>query len=320
MEPQTLQHLFEPFFTTKPPGQGTGLGLSVVHGVVTQNDGHLCLTSQLGKGTEVRVYFPAVDPGLIAEATKPKAMLGGAETLLLAEDNEDVRSYLLRVLEACGYRVSGVSRADEALSRLATEAFHLLITDIVMPEVSGVELAHEARILRPGMPVLFISGYSAGGTSPARFLEGEAFIQKPFAPEDLAAKVREVLNKGKLRARILIVDDEQGVRSFFKSVLERVGYEIKEASNGQQALKAIDNWFPDLVMTDLVMPEKEGLETIQTLRRVHPGIRLLAISGAAGGRYLPVASHMGADGVLNKPVSPEDLVEKVASVLKAPKR
>jgi DNA-binding response OmpR family regulator len=146
--------------------------------------------------------------------------------------------------------------------------------------------------------------------------EGAEFLQKPFSLEQLARKVRAVLGPPKLLARILVADDEAGVRGFLRKVLERGGYGVAEAAGGKQALQQARAEPVDLVITDLVMPEQEGIETILALRQEMPGIGIIAISGRFEGPYLKMAASLGADAVLAKPVSAELLLAKVAEVLK----
>ena len=148
-------------------------------------------------------------------------------------------------------------------------------------------------------------------------LEKDAqFTQKPFNPEQLAVKVREVLGPLKRPARILIADDEAGVRGFLRTALEEGGYEVIEAEDGKQALKQARAGGVDLVITDLVMPEQEGIETIQALRKEIPGIGIIAISGRFEAPYLKMAGMLGADAALAKPVGTELLLARVAEVLK----
>jgi DNA-binding response OmpR family regulator len=174
--------------------------------------------------------------------------------------------------------------------------------------------------LQPGIKILFMSGYTDSVIEHHGVLEeGANFIQKPFSPEDLAGKVRGVLDPPAWAqpARILVVDDEAGVRGFLRKVLEDDGYEVIEAGDGKQALRQARAAHVDLVITDLVMPELEGIETIRALRREVPGVRIIAISGAFGGQYLTMAQKLGAAAVLNKPVSAELLLATVAELLKS---
>ena len=169
-----------------------------------------------------------------------------------------------------------------------------MLTDVVMPNVSGRELADRLEKLRPGIKVLFMSGYTDDVIVHHGVLEeGAEFIQKPFSPEELAGKVRAVLGPPAPAARILVADDEAGVRGFLRAVLEDGGYEVIEAADGKQALQQARAGHVDLVITDLVMPEQEGIETIQALRREMPGVGIIAISGAFEGQFLKMAETAG---------------------------
>ena len=162
-----------------------------------------------------------------------------------------------------------------------------------------------------------MSGYADSLIAHGGVLDGGLhFIEKPFSPEELARKVRALLWPPAPAARILVADDEPGVRGFLRAALEQGGYQVTEAANGKQALEEARAGNTDLVITDIVMPEQEGIETIRALRRDMPGIGIIAISGAFGGQFLKTAQLLGADAVLSKPVNAEVLLAKVAEVLK----
>jgi hypothetical protein len=191
-------HLFEPFFTTKELGKGTGLGLATVYGIVKQNSGYIYVDSAPGAGTTVRVYLPLSTeplPGVELSPPVPVAT-GGSETVLLVEDEAAVRQFARRALESSGYCVLSAGNGAEALS-LAEQhpgPIHVLLTDVVMPGMGGPELARQLSLLRPSLRVLFCSGYTDDATVRDGVREaGTAFLQKPFAPEELIHKVREVL-------------------------------------------------------------------------------------------------------------------------------
>jgi len=323
MDEKTRQRIFEPFFTTKPTGQGTGLGLSTVQGIVAQSGGHIDVNSEPGRGTTFKIYLPALaetETERAADAARPEGVppLGGRETVLVVEDLAEVRNYAVAALQAYGYRVLQAGDAAEALAICERERgrIHLVLTDIVMPKMSGRELAGRLEELRPGIKVLLMSGYADSFSALNGVLdEGVHFIEKPFGPEELARKVRAVLGPPAPMARVLVADDEAGVRGYLRTVLERGGYQVIEAADGKQALEEARAGRADLVITDLVMPEQEGIETIQALRRDIASIGIIAISGAFGGEFLAVARKLGADAVLSKPVSGEVLLAKVAEVL-----
>jgi two-component system cell cycle sensor histidine kinase/response regulator CckA len=197
MDAHTQAHLFEPFFTTKPTGRGTGLGLSTVYGIVTQSGGCITVRSELGKGARFAVYFPEVSAGtataVVADiaATAPG---GGPETVLLVEDDAAVRAGVRDTLVDAGHHVVEAVDGYEALRRLeaAPRAVHVVVSDLVMPMMSGRELARRARALVPSLPVLFISGYAPPADDA--FAAGETFLPKPFDAATLVRTVRAVLD------------------------------------------------------------------------------------------------------------------------------
>ena len=197
MDEATRQRIFEPFFTTKPAGHGTGLGLSMVQGIVVQSGGHISVYSEPGQGTTFKIYLPAVaEAAADAGRPAPVAALGGRETILVVEDLAEVRDYAVAALKAYGYRVIQAGSAVEALLIGEREpgCIHLVLTDVVMPNLSGPELASRLKKLRPGIKVLLMSGYTDNAITINGALDERVhFIEKPFSPELLAGKVRAVL-------------------------------------------------------------------------------------------------------------------------------
>jgi two-component system cell cycle sensor histidine kinase/response regulator CckA len=200
MDEKTKARIFEPFFTTKELGKGTGLGLSTVYGIVKQSGGSLWVYSEVGRGTTFKVYLPRVDENAqeYRQATDTGEVLQGTETILLAEDEEIVRTLAREILESYGYQVLEAANGGAALliCERHTGAIDLLITDVIMPEMSGRELSERLSQLRPAMKVLYMSGYTDDAIIHQGVLDtGANFIQKPFSPDALAQKVREVLDK-----------------------------------------------------------------------------------------------------------------------------
>jgi two-component system, cell cycle sensor histidine kinase and response regulator CckA len=197
MDEQTRSQVFEPFFTTKGPGKGTGLGLSMVYGVVKQSNGYIWVESEVEKGTTFKIYFPRTDApagALIMETPEP-AVAKGSETVLLVEDEPSLRELVVDLLTEAGYTVLDAGNVEEAL-KLAqkTQTIHLLLTDVIMPTMSGSDLAARLRTLRPGLKVLYMSGYSADLIASHGVLEAETqLLEKPFTTHALLAKVRNVL-------------------------------------------------------------------------------------------------------------------------------
>jgi PAS domain S-box-containing protein len=200
--PEGLQdRIFEPFFTTKEVGKGTGLGLSTVYGIVKQSGGYIWVDSEPGRGASFRLYLPRVlelagtDDGVAAPA--PSLSLGRGELVLLVEDDAGVRKLASRVLERSGYRVVAAESGDQAvdITKAMGDRIHLVITDVVMPQMSGPELAAQLHRLRPTLPVLFMSGYTADAVVRHGMEHGVEFMQKPFTPAVLTARVGQILNR-----------------------------------------------------------------------------------------------------------------------------
>ncbi|PYM82490.1 MAG: hybrid sensor histidine kinase/response regulator [Candidatus Rokuibacteriota bacterium] len=201
MDAETRAHLFEPFFTTKGVGEGTGLGLATVYGIVKQSGGHITAYSEVGRGTTIKIYLPRVDAASEVRGAEPEPVVlrRGSETVLLVEDDEAVRELTCEVLEMHGYTVLAVADAGEAPRVLegASRPIHLLVTDVVMPRLSGRELTERLRSLRPGLKVLYISGYAGTAVVHHGVLDpGTPFLQKPFTPDALLRSVRKVLDDG----------------------------------------------------------------------------------------------------------------------------
>ncbi|HEV7745398.1 MAG TPA: PAS domain S-box protein [Pyrinomonadaceae bacterium] len=199
MDAATQAHIFEPFFTTKGQGKGTGLGLSTVYGIVKQSEGNVWVYSEVGQGTTFKVYLPRVDDAAPIETDSETAvnMKRGRETVLLAEDEEPVRRLTKTILESNGYQVLEAMSGAQALSIYKDHAgpVNLIVTDVVMPRMGGRELAESLKTLSPKIKVLYVSGYTDDAIVRHGLLDQKmAFLQKPFTPDALLRKVREVLD------------------------------------------------------------------------------------------------------------------------------
>ena len=194
------RHLFEPFFTTKPKGRGTGLGLATTYGAVKQSEGHIEVSSEPGTGTTFKIYFPRVGSSAQDEAVPEEAPAPpmARETVLLVEDDELVRGLAIRALTRQGYQVLQSNDGEGALilARRRRDPIHLLLTDVVMPGISGQQLTEELAHLHPEARVLFTSGYTEETIAQHGVLErGLHFLGKPYTAQQLAVRVREILDR-----------------------------------------------------------------------------------------------------------------------------
>jgi two-component system, cell cycle sensor histidine kinase and response regulator CckA len=198
MDKEVLDHLFEPFFTTKALGEGTGLGLSTVFGIIKQNQGHITVYSEPGMGTSFNIFLPRYYQGIIntKKEDKKEQVLGGNETILLVEDEAAILHLNQELLTSMGYKVISAISPEEALKNAGKykDTIHLLLTDVIMPGMNGRQLAEQLIIKRPDMKIIFMSGYTSDIIARHGVLEKDVhFIQKPFNKPDMAKMIRQAL-------------------------------------------------------------------------------------------------------------------------------
>jgi CheY-like chemotaxis protein len=199
MSPELARQAIEPFFTTKPPGQGTGLGLSQVYGFVKQSGGHFKIYSEPGEGTTVKMYLPraAGQMDVAKEPPEPPVVPGAGESILVVEDDADVRTYVVETLRELKYRVQHASSAEDALRLIDGQAVDLLLTDVVLPGINGRRLAEELTGRQPSLKVIYMTGYSRNAiVHQGRLDAGLEMLQKPLTSSDLARAVGKVLKSG----------------------------------------------------------------------------------------------------------------------------
>jgi PAS domain S-box-containing protein len=326
MPPEVIERAFEPFFTTKPEGRGTGLGLSMVYGFVKQTGGHISLYSEVGHGTTIKIYLPRA---LQAEAPPPEPTTrlaeGGTETVLVVEDNAEVRATVVETLTGLGYRVFNAEDGQSALKLLQDGlAVDLLFTDVVMPgPVRSTELARQAKRLLPQLEVLFTSGYTEDAiVHGGRLDPGISLLSKPYRREDLARKLRQLL-QGRARQaapppaprkaaalRILLVEDDEDIRLSASELMQDQGHTVTDVASAEAALRTLEKGGFDVLLTDVSLPGISGLELARQALRQHPGLRVILASGhdlsADAQQVVPEAT------VLPKPYTLEQLKRALA--------
>ncbi|MFZ5779032.1 MAG: response regulator [Pseudomonadota bacterium] len=308
MPAEILEQVFEPFFTTKPEGQGTGLGLSMVYGFVKQSGGHVKIYSEVGHGTTVRLYLPrARDEEDVEVAQDPGPATGGTETVLMVEDDEDVRATVVEMLNDLGYRVLKAKDAQSALAIVESGVpIDLLFTDVVMPgPLRSTELARKARERLPGIAVVFTSGYTENAiVHGGRLDEGIDLLSKPYTREALARKIRHALHNRQQHAtgiqpslgpagavqqsampepssglRVLLVEDDWLIRAATSDMLQALGHVALEAGDAEQALALLASEPVDLMITDLGLPGMSGEALAEKVGERWPDLVVVFASG-----------------------------------------
>jgi len=305
--PDIMDQVFEPFFTTKPEGQGTGLGLSMVYGFVKQSGGHVKIYSEVGHGTTVRIYLPRARALEDVETdTEVGPATGGAETVLVVEDDAEVRGTVVDMLSDIGYRVLKAKDAESALAIVESGVpIDLLFTDVVMPgPLRSPELAHKAKERLPNLAVLFTSGYTENAiVHGGRLDEGIELLSKPYSREALARKIRYVLRNqqqrrvarspqrskerrpaGDLRLparplQVLLVEDDALIRFSTAEMLASLGHSVTEAENGAAALERLDTGAFDVIVTDLALPGMSGEDLAALAVERRPDLRVVFATG-----------------------------------------
>ncbi|MGI4814355.1 MAG: PAS domain S-box protein [Janthinobacterium lividum] len=333
MSPEVLSQAFEPFFSTKPEGKGTGLGLSMVYGFVKQSEGHVKIYSEVGYGTTVKLYLPrTLEREDLVGPVEMLPVVGGEETILVAEDDEEVRETVVEMLSGLGYRVLKANDAAGALTIIDSGIpIDMLFTDVVMPgPLRSPDLARKARERLPHLAVLFTSGYTENAiVHGGRLDAGVELLSKPYTSEALARKVRQVLGqqaprpraardgaqadgdgRGSERAaadtsnpsgasampftaavdyveaahgpslKVLLVEDDELIRSNTAELLLQLGHSVLEAADGHAAISTLSTAPIDVLITDLGLPGMSGQELARRARQLRPHIGVVFASGS----------------------------------------
>jgi CheY-like chemotaxis protein len=349
MPPEVLRRAFEPFFTTKPDGHGTGLGLSMVFGFVKQSGGHTVIDSVEGRGTTVSLFFPrCCEPETLEAVDQTSAPAGGGETILVVEDDADVRLTAVEMLAQLGYKVLTASNGDAALELIDSDvSIDLLFTDVVMPgQVKSVEVAQRAAARSPAVPTLFTSGYTRDEIVHHGKLDaGITLLSKPYRRDDLARMVRSVLRAGVVGlpdgqiaacvpsaaydsasaaeatvsrapgtpARVLLVEDDTDSREALGDLLAALGLDCTAVASAEEALALVPAQRYDVLFTDLTLPGMPGDELARAVQRVQPDIRVLVVSGY--GPNAQIGAAIPGARLLGKPLDIAQLRRELAEWL-----
>lgn len=333
-----LDKVFEPFFSTKPEGKGTGLGLSMVYGLVKQSGGHIKIYSEVGEGTTVKLYLPRVHQTEdVLTDTSKLPVRGGDETVLVVEDDDDVRETAVGLLQELGYRVLKARDAASALPIIESGLpIDLLFTDVVMPgPLRSPELARKAKERLPNIAVLFTSGYTENAiVHGGRLDPGVELLGKPYTREQLARKVRHVLgNEAQHRVAeqrnqpaaptmanaaptngktVLLVEDDDLIRSTTSDMLREEGHLVIEAADAEAALNALGACPIDILLADVGLPKVSGVALAREAKVRVPSLKVIFATG----------DHAAADEaedldsvLLGKPYRPEDLRKAIAACI-----
>lgn len=350
MDEETLQHIFEPFFTTKDVGQGTGLGLSTIYGIVKQSHGEIAVDSTPGRGTTFKIYLPRTFEEPEDQIEVPKGALEGhGETVLVVEDESLVRLTVRGYLERGGYHVMTAKDGTEALALAegASSPIDLLVTDMVLPGLKGPDIARQISALQPGIKVLFMSAHPPEKLrDDGRLPDGVDSLQKPFTEETLLLEVQRSLYPERLaetshaqrvpseeaqapRAAstapgdgpcLLLIEDHVTARWTTRELLEDEGYRVLDAGDGATALELMHEHgdLVDLVISDMRLPDVDGVMLAEQLRGMKEDLSVLFTSGtSADDPQVQEALEADKTAFLAKPVGFDTLVERVEELLDA---
>jgi PAS domain S-box-containing protein len=342
MPPEVLAQVFEPFFSTKPEGKGTGLGLSMVYGFVKQSGGHVKIYSEVGYGTSVKLYLPrTLESEDMVTPVDAHPVVGGQETILVAEDDEQVRGTVVEMLAELGYSVLKANDAANALTIIESGIpIDLLFTDVVMPgPLRSPDLARKARERLPDLAVLFTSGYTENAiVHGGRLDAGVELLGKPYTGEALARKIRHVLANQKQRKhagfdalppaearpahlaapldggvalKVLLVEDDDIIRANTAELLSELGHVVVEAASATQAIALIASASVDVLIADVGLPDMSGEQLARQVRELLPEIGVVFATGQD--RAAPLAGAF----LLRKPYDSIGIQAALAAVREA---
>ena len=336
MAPEIVDKVFEPFFSTKPEGKGTGLGLSMVYGFVKQSGGHVKIYSEIGQGTTVKVYLPRSLADEDREViVQDGPVVGGSETVLVVEDDDEVRSIVVETLTDLGYRVLTARDAQAGLTVAESGVpIDVIFTDVVMPgPLKSSEMARRAKERLPHLAILFTSGYTENSIVHGGKLDaGVELLSKPYTRDALARRLRHVIANQKQRIearkdrtsvpdvsvkepnkpamRVLLVEDDELIRMNTSDILMESGHTVIEAANATQAIDLTEREEFDVLMTDVGLPDMSGGDLCVVIKQRRPSVGVVF---ATGDNFLPSNAPAGSI-LLCKPYNESDVQ---AAIIKA---
>jgi CheY-like chemotaxis protein len=321
MRPDVKAKAFDPFFTTKDVGHGTGLGLSQVYGFVKQSRGHVRIYSEVGEGTTVKIYLPryAARSDDAEEEILPALARGqGHETILVVEDDEDVRSYSTDSLRDLGYSVVEATNGRAALQILESHPeITILFTDVGLPGgMNGRQLAEEARKQRPNLKVLFTTGYARNAiVHDGRLDPGVELLTKPFSQSALGEKLRDIIDAKSSPARVLLVEDEVLIQMLAIEYLEEADIKVDTATSATEALNKLRliAGGVDAVIVDMGLPDRGGDALVQEIRSIYPTLPIVIASGRDSNDMKALFSGTSSIVFVRKPYSSKDLLAALRS-------
>ena len=323
MSPETIENIFEPYFTTKKAGEGTGLGLAVVHGIVESHNGHIAVNSSLGTGTTFDIYLPLVEKEA-ADFTldsQGKPLVGGNERIMFVDDEEKIAKMATKLLSGYGYQVSSFLNAQQALHEFkkAPDQFDLVITDMTMPYMTGADLAQRLLEINPTLPVVLCTGHSDILNREKALAMGiTEYCEKPLSLKKMLRATRNALDQGKAKGgRILFVDDDQCNIDLGIAMLESVGCEVTGLIDSSEALGVFrkDPEMFDVVITDQVMPGLDGFELAQQLLAIRPTLTICMLTGNESPADRKMAESVGIKEFITKPMDMEYLTRVIGTVV-----
>ena len=337
--PENLERIFDPFFSTKPPGEGTGLGLSVVHGAVTGLGGRIVVQSQTGQGTTFVVYLPCTDkkPVQLGRSLGLTHVAVGNERILVVDDEQAVLESTQFMLQQLGYHVTACASANEALTCFSTKptSFDLVLSDMTMPRTSGVELLRRIREQRPEIPVMLMTGFAGLlNEKELRRYGIDEFIIKPLTAQELGTSIRRSLDPAgeewgakseeqqiasepepsppAQQSSILVIDDDSMVRKSMIQLLSSLGYQPLGASSLSEAREQLARHSLGAVLVDHHLNGEDGFAAVPMLRElasVSETQKPTIFIGMTGAGALEEPARHKLDGFLIKPFSAEELRE-----------